>query len=177
VWPARSAKRTAEPLVSRDVWRGLEHHGDEPVAWAAAAVESTMGLPPVVALAGPAGTRVVVQVVQADSIAHAAAIAASVTHTPRVGKSLLHDPCWEVVDAIPTSATTAHAAAELRQLIEDSWIAHTGEQLLTDQVLAVRVDKSVSGLRVVSTGRADAVKAAVWAAAACRAVPEAAGVF
>jgi hypothetical protein len=57
-------------------------------------------------------------------------------------------------------------------------LSHDGGELLTEQVLDVRVERSSSGVRVLSRGRTDAIKAAVWAAREARAnVPEVAAIW
>ena len=94
-----------------------------------------------------------------------------------VGKSLLHDPVWADVPVAPSSETTAHAVAGFRQLADDDLLRHTGQHVLDAQVLGTQVETSAAGVRVVSSGRVDAIKAAVWAARSARHVPETAAVF
>lgn len=57
---------------------------------------------------------------------------------------------------------------ELRRLIDNGVLRHDGSGLLTSQVAELRTQRGPDGPRVVSRGRADAVKAAVWAAARAR---------
>jgi hypothetical protein len=62
--------------------------------------------------------------------------------------------------------------ADLGRLLDDGLILHDGGPVLAEQVLAVRTVPGVEGMRLVSQGRLDAIKAAVWAADAVRSAVE-----
>lgn len=87
-----------------------------------------------------------------------------------VGASLLEDPCW-VKNHVRTKAaagTTAAVTVELGRLLAEDSVRHDAGGHLSGQVLALRTTRSADGIRMASSERADAVKAAVWAVAAVR---------
>lgn len=86
-----------------------------------------------------------------------------------VGAALAADPALAKVRTTPTKAAAGAAVAELSRLLGEAALHHDGGEHLTAQVLAVRVQPGVDGPRVVSRERADAVKAAAWAAVSARA--------
>lgn len=170
VWPALDAKPdVGTALVSQADWGLLEVPGL--VVWSTAGVESAFGESPVVVLAGrlPDG-RAAVSAVQCRDSAEAARVCRTEgVAQVLVGKSLLRDEVpWQGLPVEGRTATSAQAVAELGRLLRDGVLAHDGGEVLSGQVLGVRTESTAAGVRLVSEGRVDAVKAAVWAAHAAR---------
>lgn len=135
----------------------------------AAGVEAAYGAAPVLAVASVDGDRVVVSVVQCDSVADAASRAAALGVPTSVGKSLLHDPAWALTDAEGVALTGSRAIVEFRRLFDDGVLWHDGSPVLADQVAGCEAVFSPDGARVVSrNARLDGIKAAVWAVQAAR---------
>lgn len=86
-----------------------------------------------------------------------------------VGSSLLEDPALKKLPKRPGEGRVIAAAQELQRLMREDVVRHDGGEHLASQVVALRTSPGVDGPRVVSTARADAVKAAVWAARTARA--------
>jgi len=82
-----------------------------------------------------------------------------------VGASLEDDPAWKTARLRTTTrkATVRQVVGQLADMLRDDVVRHDGGACLTGQILELRVTAGVDGPRVRSTGRADAVKAAVWA--------------
>jgi hypothetical protein len=89
-----------------------------------------------------------------------------------VGTSLTEHPAWRAnkVRLESAGATTVAQVGELQRMLREGTLRHDGSAPLTEQVLALRVSPGVNGPRIRSTERADAIKAAVWAASAAAAV-------
>lgn len=88
-----------------------------------------------------------------------------------VGKSMVHpvkDPALKGVRATAGEGRVGAAVSELVRLFEEDVFRHDGLDHLGEQVLAARTLPSADGARLVSSGRADAIKAAVWAGRAAR---------
>lgn len=62
----------------------------------------------------------------------------------------------------------ATAVQELGRWLREDVVRHDGGEHLTGQVLAARTVPAADGPRMSSKGRADAIKAAVYAVADCR---------
>jgi len=176
IWPPRVVRSAAgSGLVAADDWAVLVVGGSW--RWESVAVEASFGCAPVVAFAARYGAGVVVSVVQSESMQDAAELVAGSGLVPLVGKSLMHDPVWSLLGAQPRGATTAAAVTGFRQLVDDGLLAHDGGSVLSGQVALVRVERSLAGVRVVSCGRTDAIKAVVWAVDAARVGGERAAVW
>jgi hypothetical protein len=148
-------------LVDRARWRMLVAEPAGPAA--GVAVEARLGDPPVVATAFPDGRGGhVVGVRQARSIPEALDWCAG---APRllVGKSMARDPRWLELGADPAGATGAEMCGRLLQLLSEGLFSHDGGPVLTGQVLSTTVRATPAGVRVTSSERIDAIKAAVWA--------------
>lgn len=89
-----------------------------------------------------------------------------------VGTSLMDHPAWRAnrVRTESASATTVAQVGELQRVLREGTLRHDGSPTLTEQVLALRVSPGANGPRIRSTERADAVKAAMWAASAAATV-------
>jgi hypothetical protein len=138
----------------------------------AVAVEGWPGEGLSVALAWRVDARAVVSVVDVPDVASAAEVVAGTgcRRWPVVGASLAEDPVWSGRVSSSTSSVRA-SVADLSGLLRDDVLRHDGGDVLSGQVLSLRTSPGADGPRVRSTGRADAVKAVVWAAQAVRAAP------
>lgn len=169
VWRLRAPARTVgEPIVDAGTWSAL-------------AAERPAGPPDVVAVEswfshGVAVAaswrlqdgRVLVSATDHPTMDAAAAHAASLgSRRPvLVGASLLKHTAWEAIATDAAQGTTLVCVRELDRALGAGELVHDGGDVLTDQVLAVRTSPGADGPRLRSTARADAVKAAVWAASA-----------
>jgi hypothetical protein len=135
------------------------------------AVEGWPGQGVSVARAWRVGGHVVVAVADAMDVPQAAALVAGYRcpRRPVVGASLADHPVWHG-RAVSSSGAVRTSVVDLAGLLRDGGLRHDGGDCLTAQVLGLRTSPGADGLRVRSTGRADAVKAAVWAAQGARSV-------
>lgn len=167
----RTSNDRGNALVSAEDWGELL----EPVpdrAPDAVAVESWFGDGISVSLAWRLDDgRVVVRSTDAPDLTAAAAVVRQSGFKRRVvlaGESLLDDPALKGLKLRKASGRAAAAVLELSRLIGEDAFLHDGGELLTAQALAARTMPGADGPRMVSTGRFDAVKTAVWAAGAAR---------
>lgn len=173
-WQLRPVSaRSGEPVIEQADWHALTTRAPSRPP-DAVAVEGWPGEGVCVARAWREGSRVVVAVDEAADTPEAAAGVAGLVaagcrraRRPTVGASLATDPVWRG-RAVPATAAVRTAVAELSGLLRDDVLRHDGGSCLTDQVLGLRTSPGADGPRMRSTGRADAVKAAVWAAQAAR---------
>lgn len=115
--------------------------------------------------------RTVVRSVDAPDLTAAAAVVRQSGFRRRnvlAGESLLDDPALRGLRLRKASGRAAAAVLELSRLIGEDAFLHDGGELLTGQALAARTMPGADGPRMVSTGRFDAVKTAVWAGNAAR---------
>ncbi|KHL18534.1 phage terminase large subunit-like protein [Mumia flava] len=171
VWRLRDRKvDRGDPLVTSEAWAELE--AEAPFATPdAAAIESWFadGVSLALAWRSEAGPPVASVSNHEDLAAAVAALRESgFRGRVTVGASLLDDPALKGIRTRTGEKRTAAAVQALDRLLSEDAIRHDGGEHLSDQVLAVRTAKSADGARVVSSGRADAVKAAVWAVEAVR---------
>ncbi|MFC6153659.1 HNH endonuclease [Nocardioides yefusunii] len=68
----------------------------------------------------------------------------------------------------PVRATPIAGVLDIAQLLRDGQLAHAGGDALTRQILAQRTVPGAGGPRLATHARADAIKAAAWAASAAR---------
>lgn len=177
-WSIRERKAVGSPIVSDEDWASLatERPGGPPDA---CAVESWFDSGVSVALAWKPrveGGPVVVAVEDYPSLpAAAAAVKASgVTRPALVGAALLKDEkVWRDARASVSSISgaTRSVVADAVRLLNERAFLHADSPELSDQVLTMRVSPGTDGPRIRTTGRADALKAATWAAQAARKVP------
>ncbi len=158
-----------DPAVSPVAWAALVVDRPEGPP-AAAAVESWFADGVALALAWRSGGHVVVTVQDLADLSQVrgALKEAGFRGRAKVGASLLEDPSMVGVRATKGQGRTGAAVAELRRLLDEGVFRHDGSELLTEQVLAARTTPGADGPRMVSTGAADAIKAAVWSATECR---------
>ncbi|WP_214055976.1 phage terminase family protein [Nocardioides aquaticus] len=86
-----------------------------------------------------------------------------------LGASLMTEPAARRVNRTKGESRTATSVNDLSRMLSEDLVRHDGGQHLTDQVLAVRTLPGADGPRMVSSSRADAIKAAVWAIRVARA--------
>jgi len=170
VWQLRpSAAERGDPVLAEDEWTALaaEVPSGPPDA---AAVESWFGDGVSLALAWKTGDQVAVSVEDLADLSEVpgALAAAGFRRMATVGASLLEDPSLAGVRARKGQGRTGAAVQELRRLLAEDVVRHDGGEHLTDQVLSARTMPGADGPRMVSTGAADAIKAAVWAITDCR---------
>lgn len=158
------------PLIDEDDWDARIALPDDRTP-DAAAIESWYSAGVTLALAWREETTAIVAVTGHRDLAEAVAALRRSGYRGRVtvGASLAKDPALAKTRTTPTKATTGAAVAELDRLLGEHELHHDGGAHLTDQVLAIRTQPGADGPRVVSKERADAVKAASWAAVTARA--------
>jgi hypothetical protein len=169
-WTFRKAvARRGSVVIGEQAWLDLvaEVPAGAPVA---AAVESWFEAGVSLAVAHMVEDRAVVSVRGYPDLASAIDAVKASGHRGRltVGASLLGDPALRGVTARKGEGRVLAAVQELQRLISEDVVRHDGGDHLTGQVLDLRTLPSVDGPRMSSQGRADAVKAAVWAIGAAR---------
>lgn len=176
VWrmTAGPARLPGETVVDEDDWSDLVSVPPDAVP-TAVAVEGWFADGVSVARAWRAADgRVTVSVTDHPTMAKAAEAVRLTGFRGKVlvGSSLTSDPALAGINVTPVKEATNSAVAEISRLLGDGVLRHDGGLTLTAQILAVRTSPSADGIRMRSTGRADAVKAATWAARAARTKPK-----
>lgn len=165
----KSLTRRGAVVVGEQAWLELaaESGVDTPQA---AAIESWFEQGVSLALASRTGAGVQVTASGHDDLAEAVAAARAAGFRGRitVGASLLGDPALKGVAVRKGEGRVLAAVQDLQRLMAEGAFRHDGGAHLTGQVLDLRTVPSVDGPRMASSGRADAVKAAVWAIKAAR---------
>lgn len=168
VWPLKTRQRElGNQLVSAPTWDALR----APLPASApdsAAVEGWPGQGLSVARAWRQDGVVIVTAQNVPDLASAAQLVTGLRTPVLVGSSLATDPAWTGMRVKPMTGATLTAAADLARLVSERAIRHDDSRHLRTQVLEVRTSPGANGLRLRSTGRADAIKAAVWAAQSVR---------
>lgn len=176
LWNLKERRQVGTALVEADEWATLAEDRPTDAAPVAAAVESWFGDGVSLALAWlhpewKATAWVSVSDHPTAAEARAALAASGYRGEVIVGASLLEDPAWSRTRTTPGKGRTSQAVAAIQSLIGSDSLRHDGGAHLTGQVAATRIMQSTDGPRVVSKARADAVKAAAWAAEAARSKP------
>ncbi|MFC0628550.1 HNH endonuclease [Kribbella deserti] len=170
VWTLKATTiERGQGVVDGDEWEALSD--TRPTrAPDAAAVESWFGEGVSLALAWKVGDRAVVSISDHPDLPQAAEAlkAAGFAGTATIGASLLEDPAFSGMKAQKGQGRTGAAVHDLDRLLSEDAFRHDGGEHLTRQALAVRTLPGADGPRMVSSVRADAVKAAVWAAHSAR---------
>lgn len=172
-WDLTIRKKAAkgDPLTSAAGWADLAvgvagvHTPD------GAAIESWFGRGISLALVWRLGDRLAVSVsdhADLDSAVDTLRATGYRGRTP-LGASLMAEPSARRVNRSKGESRTAASVHDFSRLLAEDLVRHDGGQHLTDQVLAVRTLPGADGPRMVSTSRADAVKAAAWAIRVARA--------
>ncbi|WP_340540415.1 HNH endonuclease [Nocardioides sp. GXZ039] len=170
-WLLKERATPGAQLVDEDIWRAQTALVDDGRAPSAAAIEAWSSEGVSLALAWREGDAAVVSVSDHRDLAGAVAELRRSRFRGRVtvGASLDEDPALARVRRAPKTGPTAAAAVELGRLLAAGQLLHDGGEHLAGQVLEVRTAPGANGPRLVSKGRADAVKAAAWAATSARA--------
>jgi hypothetical protein len=171
VWPLkerRAAKGT--PLLTEDAWDALE--ATPTGVPSAAAIEGAWGAVSV-GFAWRDGDQVIVRATEAEALADAARLVVGSGFRGRVtvGASLVDDPALRALRTAAGMGTARGAIADVARLLAEGALRHDGSSILRTQVLDVRTQPGPEGQRLVSKGRTDALKAAVWTVEAVRAKP------
>jgi len=170
VWRLAERRTVGEPVVTTEAWDALGVDLD-PVQGppAAVAVEAWFSDGVSVARAWRLDGRAVVRVEDFPNLDAAAAAVATYGCARRVvvGASLADHDAWATngVRVAKRQGTTRVAVGDLQRALANDEIRHDRGAHLAGQVTELRITPSADGPRIRSTGRADALKAAVWAAA------------
>lgn len=170
IWQLGTVKKDrGDVVVSPEEWAALadERPTGPP---GSAAIEDWFGEGVSLALAWKADDRVVVSVEDHEDLASAAASlqASGFRRTAIIGTSLLEDPALKGIRARKGQGRPGAAVQELQRLMSEDAFRHDGSEHLTGQVLTARTMPGADGPKLVSQGRADALKTAVWAVSDCR---------
>ena len=173
VWPLRETVARGNTVIEAEGWQALTALPDTERAPQSAAIEDWYDGGVSLALAWREGDGAVVSVTDHLDLASAVATLKETGYRRKVivGKSLSEDPALTTVAVIATVQRGGPAVEDLDRLIKAGAFHHDGGAHLTDQLLAVRTKPSPEGIQVITRERADAVKAAVWAANAARQGP------
>lgn len=170
IWPlAPSAAERGTPVIEAEEWADLATVPPGTVPYAAA-IESAWGGGVSLALGWKVGDAAVVSVEDCADLAEAAAAmkASGFRRTATIGASLLEDPVMKGVRARKGMGRVNAAVTELERLLSEDVFRHDGGEHLSGQVLSARTLPGADGPRMASTGRMDAVKAAIWCVSDCR---------
>ena len=168
VWPLKEKATTGDPLIEADDWSARIAPTPDTTP-TSVAIEGLFSGGAVVALGWQQEGGPHVVVTEHESLAAAVEKVKMSGFSGRltVGTSLAKDPAFAGLRVRPESLRSVAAVSEFARLLHDG-LSHDSGALLTGQVLAIRTTPSTDGARLVSKSRADALKAAVWAASALR---------
>lgn len=172
VWRLRERRRQrGQAIVTEAEWAGLANVLARPGAPDGAAIEAWFGRGVSLAQAWRLDDdRVVVSVSDHAELDAAVDALRATGYRGRtvLGMSLMADPAARRLSRGKGEARTAASVNDLSRLLAEDTLRHDGGDHLTRQVLAVRTSPGADGPRMVSSERADAVKAAVWAVRSAR---------
>lgn len=164
------SKRTAPgtEVVTEDAWAALEVDRPQEIPQAVA-VEAWLG-DVSVAYAWSVDGRTVVSAADFETTAAAAAAIRDSGYRGRVaiGASLVEDRAFRGLRKRSMKDQTKSTVAEVSRMLAEGNLAHDGSEHLAEQMVGLRTSPGTDGPRMRSNGRADAVKAMVWAANAVR---------
>ena len=139
-----------------------------------ATVESWFSEGASVALAGMNGSAIHATARVFSTVSEAAAfVRACGVDSVYAGKSIAAD----IEGSHPIGGTTKQAITDLRRYLDDGLAVIEGTDDLLAQADTVRMVPGTDGPRIVSTGRADAIKAVAWAVSHARIPVEVPAVF
>lgn len=173
VWRFRERRQQrGDPITSTLTWDDLAVEGGVQ-RWTpdGAAIESWFGRGLSLALAWRLDDdRVLVSVSDHGELESAVDALKAAGYRGRVamGTSLMTDPAARRLSRTKGESRTGASVNDLARLLAEDVLRHDGGAHLTQQVLAVRTLPGADGPRMVSSERADAVKAAVWAVRSAR---------
>lgn len=175
VWRLRERRHVGNPLVTPEDWAALTEDtsgsGVQDCSPAAVAVESWPGAGvSVVAAWRLEDGRTLVSASGHPDVADAAAAArAWGCRAPLlVGGSLMGDPAFKGMRLKAQTGTVVAAVADLGRWLAEGVLVHDGSAHLGAQAMGMRTKATATGMRIVSAGAADALKAASWAVSAAR---------
>lgn len=174
-WKLRDPRlQPGTPVIEAEAWDDLAEELPDR-APDTAAIESWFSDGVSLALAWRDGDRVIVSASDHQDMAGAVAAlkASGFRGVTTVGSSLKSEPALKGVRQRAGEGRTAAAVQDLARLLSEDVLRHDGSAHLADQVTALRTSPGADGPRLVSKGRADAVKAALWAAGRARTVRKA----
>lgn len=118
-----------------------------------------------IAKAWRSGDGVHVAVVQRDTLFEVATYlkALKCRRPVIVGKTLEQDPELRGIRRRAQTLRSGDAVTQLEAFMREDLLTHDGTEFLTEQVTGVRTLTGPDGVRVVSPGRTDAIKAVAWA--------------
>jgi hypothetical protein len=157
------------PVVTDDDWaERIALPDDRPPEGAAISAWFSQGV--TLALAWREEQGAIVSATDHPDLAAAVAALRQSGHRGRVtvDSTLEKDPALRRISTTATKARASAASGDLTRLLSERVFWHDGGEHLSSQVLDLRTQPGVDGPRVVSKGRADAVKAAAWAATNAR---------
>lgn len=174
VWTIAEKRLIGKPVIEAEGWAALAG-SPSAASLDAVAVESWFDQGISVARARKLEDgHVLVSVEDFDTMdAAAARVSTFALKRPvQVGTSLASHPAWKGhgVRVESVGSATRTQVAVLMRMLRDDVLRHAEADALSSQVLALRVSPGVDGPRIRSTERADAIKAATWAAAAAASV-------
>lgn len=173
VWTIAERRLIGRPVVEIDSWARLGVN--EPTTGSdEVAVEAWFDRGVAVAEAwrvadGPVTVRVTDHPTLDAAARHVASL--GLRRPALVGAALVDHPAWKAnkVRVKSASASTRTQVGELMRTLRDGALRHAGSPALTEQVLALRTTPGADGPNIRSAERADAIKAAMWAASAAAA--------
>lgn len=170
VWRLRTPSKVerGEAVLSPEVWQAVGGATAPHRTPDAVAVEGWFAEGVAVACAWRTEVGPVVSVATYPDLSSAAAAVRATGYRGReaIGKSLADDPAAKVLRRRkPMQQRTISAADDLTRLVAEG-LRHDDSEALTTQALALRTVPGPDGAVLASKERADAVKAAVWAAQA-----------
>jgi hypothetical protein len=170
IWPMGEAKAArGNGVIGESDWAELVYVVPQAKP-SAAAIESWYAEGVSLALAYKHDDRVVVSVTDHADLSSAAATLrlTGFRGTATVGASLLEDSALTGVRTRKGALRVGASVGELQRLLSEDAFGHDGGEHLTGQVLGARTLPGADGPRMATTGRADAIKVAVWAVTECR---------
>ena len=170
VWQLKTVKADrGNPVVEAEEWADLVALTPTRIP-DAAAIESWFGGGVSLGLGWKVGDEVVVTVEDMVDLAEAAQAlkASGFRRTATIGASLVEDPVLKGIRVRKGMGRVGESVKELERLVNEDVLRHDGGEHLTGQALAARVLPGADGPRMASTGRADALKVAIWVVSDCR---------
>jgi hypothetical protein len=166
IWRISAKVSPGLPVIGEVAWAGLTGLAPGRVP-DAVATEAWFGDGVAVARAWNTEAGVIVAVTDHPDVPAAAGYVAGLGQRRPIaaGASIADHAAWKdaKVRTEKRTGTTRAAVGDLTRYLAEGKFRHTDNPALTGQVLELRTSPGVDGPRVRSTGRMDAVKAAMWA--------------
>lgn len=166
VWRIADKIAPGTPIITELGWAQLTDLR-QPRTPDAVAVEAWFGEGVAVAHAWTTEGPIIIHVTDHPDLPAAAAHVArlSCRRPVLVGASLAEHATWKTnrIRITKKADTIRTAVGAIMRFLAESKFHHTDTPTLTDQILELRTSPGIDGPRIRSTGRADAIKSAVWA--------------